>query len=109
MNTCRYPNAFVSGRRRMMRDAASSDILAVWKRAAPRNRMREIFTSGSVGGLAEQSLALPGRPVVYTQVDSFGGEFQQLWHKICAVILTEFNLPKLHEGANHVRRNCCGT
>ena len=50
MNTCRYPNAFVSGRRRMMRDAASSDILAVWKRAAPRNRMREIFTSGSVGG-----------------------------------------------------------
>ncbi len=52
MNTCRYPNAFVSGRRRMMRDAASSDILAVWKRAAPRNRMREIFTSGSVGGLA---------------------------------------------------------
>ena len=36
----------------MMRDAASSDILAVWKRAAPRNRMREIFTSGSVGGLA---------------------------------------------------------
>jgi hypothetical protein len=61
MNTCRYPNAFVSGRRRMMRDAASSDILAVWKRAAPRNRMREIFTSGSVGGLAEQSLALPGR------------------------------------------------
>ena len=60
MNTCRYPNAFVSGRRRMMRDAASSDILAVWKRAAPRNRMREIFTSGSVGGLAEQSLALPG-------------------------------------------------
>ncbi len=44
-----------------MRDGASSDIPAVWKRAAPRNRMREIFTSGSVGGLAEQSLALPGR------------------------------------------------
>jgi hypothetical protein len=43
-----------------MRDAASSDILAVWKRAAPRNRMREIFTSGSVGGLVEQSLILPG-------------------------------------------------
>ncbi len=32
-----------------MRDAASSDILAVWKRAVPRNRMREILTSGSVG------------------------------------------------------------
>ena len=34
-----------------MRDAASSDILAVRKRAVPRNRMREILTSGSVGGL----------------------------------------------------------
>ena len=45
----------------MMRGAAASGILAVWKRAAPRNRMREILTSGSVGGLAEQSLALPGR------------------------------------------------
>ena len=44
-----------------MRGAAASGILAVWKRAAPRNRMREILTSGSVGGLAEQSLALPGR------------------------------------------------
>ncbi len=31
----------------------SSDNLAVWKRAAPRNRMREIFTYGSVGGLVE--------------------------------------------------------
>ena len=49
-----------------MRDAASSDILAVWKRAAPRNRMREIFTSGSVGGLAEQSLALPGHTFAMT-------------------------------------------
>jgi len=47
--------------------------------------------------------------VVYTQVASFGADFQQLWHEICAVILTEFNLPELHEGANHVRRNCCGT
>ena len=46
-----------------MRGAAASGILAVWKRAAPRNRMREILTSGSVGGLAEQSLALPGRKV----------------------------------------------
>ena len=44
-----------------MRGAAASGILAVWKRAAPRNRMREIFTSGSVGGLVEQSPALPGR------------------------------------------------
>ncbi len=43
-----------------MRGAVASGILAVWKRAAPRNRMREIFTSGSVGGLAEQSLVLPG-------------------------------------------------
>ena len=45
----------------MMRGAAASGTLAIWKRAAPRNRMREILTSGSVGGLAEQSLALPGR------------------------------------------------
>ena len=43
-----------------MRDVASCDILAVWKRAALRNRMRENFTSGSVGGLVEQSPALPG-------------------------------------------------
>ena len=48
-----------------MRDAASSDILAVWKRAVPRNRMREILTSGSVGGLVEQSPILPGRFVRY--------------------------------------------
>ena len=48
-----------------MRDAASSDILAVWKRAVPRNRMREILTSGSVGGLAEQSPILPGQPTCY--------------------------------------------
>lgn len=45
----------------MMREAASSAFLAVWKQAAPRNRMREIFTSGSVGGLVEQSLTLPGQ------------------------------------------------
>lgn len=44
----------------MMRDVVSSDILAVWKRAVPRNRMREILTSGSVGGLVEQSPILPG-------------------------------------------------
>ena len=25
--------------------------LTVWKRAVPKNRMRETFTSGSVGGL----------------------------------------------------------
>jgi hypothetical protein len=60
VNTSRYPSASVRGRKRMMRDAASSDILAVWKRAVPRNRMREILTSGSVGGLVEQSLILPG-------------------------------------------------
>ena len=36
--------------------------LTVWKHAVPRNRMRETFTSGSVGGLVEQSLILPGQP-----------------------------------------------
>ena len=34
--------------------------LVVWKRAIPRNRMRESLTSGSVGGLVEQSPILPG-------------------------------------------------
>jgi len=38
----------------------SGDNLAVWKRAVPRNRMRETLTSGSVGGLVEQSPILPG-------------------------------------------------
>ena len=52
----------------MMRDAAASGILAVWKRAAPRNRMRESFTYGSVGGLVEKSLILPGRDVRYPHV-----------------------------------------
>ncbi len=70
MNTCRYPNAFVSGRRRMMRDAASSDILAVWKRAAPRNRMREIFTSGSVGGAPGNRCFYPDGNARYTPVAS---------------------------------------
>ena len=51
-----------------MRDVTSRDILAVWKRAAPRNRMRENFTSGSVGGLVEQSPALPGRDIRFTHV-----------------------------------------
>ena len=41
-------------------DLPSGVNLAVWKRAAPRNRMRETFTSGSVGGLVEQSPILPG-------------------------------------------------
>ena len=41
-------------------DLPSGVNLAVWKRAVPRNRMRETFTSGSVGGLVEQSLILPG-------------------------------------------------
>ena len=36
-------------------DLPSGVNLAVWKRAAPRNRMRETFTSGSVGGLAGNS------------------------------------------------------
>jgi len=44
----------------MRADLPSGVSLAVWKRAAPRNRMRETFTSGSVGGLAEQSPILPG-------------------------------------------------
>ncbi len=39
--------------------------LVVWKRATPRNRMREILTSGSVGGLVEQSPILPGQPTCY--------------------------------------------
>ncbi len=34
--------------------------LVVWKRATPRNRMRESLTSGTVGGLVEQSPILPG-------------------------------------------------
>ena len=42
----------------------SGDNLAVWKRAAPRNRMRETFTSGSVEGLVEQSPILPGHPAI---------------------------------------------
>jgi hypothetical protein len=53
-----------------MRGAAASGILAVRKRAAPRNRMREILTSGSVGGLVEQSPILPGRDVRFTHVAS---------------------------------------
>ena len=36
-------------------DLPSGVNLAVWKRAAPKNRMRETFTSGSVGGLAGNS------------------------------------------------------
>jgi hypothetical protein len=39
------------GRRRMTRVVCKSGNFAVWKRAVPRNRMREIFTYGSVGGL----------------------------------------------------------
>ena len=46
-------------------DLPSGVNLAVWKRAVPRNRMRETFTSGSVGGLAEQSPILPGQPTCY--------------------------------------------
>ena len=49
-----------------MRGAAASGILAVWKRAAPRNRMREILTSGSVGGagraIAGSTRTRPARP-----------------------------------------------
>jgi len=36
-------------------DLPSGVNLTVWKRAVPRNRMRETFTSGSVGGLAGNS------------------------------------------------------
>ena len=46
-------------------DLPSGVNLAVWKRAVPRNRMRETFSSGSVGGLVEQSLILPGQPTCY--------------------------------------------
>ena len=33
--------------------------LTVWKRAVPRNRMRETFTSGSVGGLVGNNRFYP--------------------------------------------------
>ena len=33
--------------------------LIVWKRAVPRNRMRETFTSGSVGGLVGDNRFYP--------------------------------------------------
>ena len=33
--------------------------LTVWKRAVPRNRMRETFTSGSVGGLVGDNRFYP--------------------------------------------------
>ena len=39
------------GRRRMTWVVCESGNFAVWKRAVPRNRMREIFTYGSVGGV----------------------------------------------------------
>jgi hypothetical protein len=39
----------------MRTDLPSGVSLTVWKRAVPRNRMRETFTSGSVGGLAGDS------------------------------------------------------
>jgi hypothetical protein len=35
--------------------------LTVWKRAVPRNRMRETFTSGSVGGLVGNNRFYPAR------------------------------------------------
>jgi hypothetical protein len=44
----------------------SSGHLAVWKRAAPRNRMRESLTYGSVGGPVGQPPALPGQPTAYS-------------------------------------------
>ena len=39
------------GRKRMTRVVCESGHFAVWKRAVPRNRMREIFTYGSVGAV----------------------------------------------------------
>ena len=51
---------------RVMRVALpSGGNLAKWKHGVPRNRMRETFTSGSVGGLVEQSPILPGQPPCY--------------------------------------------
>ena len=47
------------GRRRMTWVVCESGNFAVWKRAVPRNRMREIFTYGSVGGLVGQIFPLP--------------------------------------------------
>ena len=52
---------------------------AVWKRAAPRNRMRETFTSGSVGGLAGNSPILPGQPTCYPYDYSIVTEDGQLF------------------------------
>ena len=43
--------AIADGEMVMRVDLPSGVNLAVWKRAAPKNRMRETFTSGSVGGL----------------------------------------------------------
>ena len=43
----------------MQVDLPSGVNLAVWKRAAPRNRMRETFTSGSVGGLVGDNRFYP--------------------------------------------------
>ena len=42
---------FADGEMVMRVDLPSGVNLAVWKRAVPRNRMRETFKSGSVGGL----------------------------------------------------------
>ena len=55
--------ALADGEMVMRVDLPSGVNLAVWKRAVSRNRMRETFTSGSVGGLVEQSSILPGRLV----------------------------------------------
>src|SRR6266700_1181105 len=57
--------------------------LTVWKRAVPRNRMREIFTYGSVGGLVEQSPILPGQVFdlgILTEVDRRIRAFQGVEH-----------------------------
>jgi len=46
-------------RRTMTRTAVSNGCSSVRKRAEPRNRMREILTSGSVGGLASNRRLYP--------------------------------------------------
>ena len=81
-----------------MRGAAASGILAVRKRAAPRNRMREILTSGSVGGLAEQSLVLPGR--IFAFLTGRRPLFTVAWGNAPGIRATRI---RLAEGHIHVK------
>jgi hypothetical protein len=69
------------GKRTEKRDAGCGvvpAVLIVWKRAIPRNRMREILTSGSVGELVEQSPILPGQPTCYPYDCSTVNEYAEV-------------------------------